>query len=548
MTFTDRMADLVEAWWDRTPDPLTLGHRELMRMVATAVALRILRPGAVASRRVGTALTFAERLTALQDPGGLFSSDGNLQSPPDSAFTLNDLGSTLTLLERAAEPELAPLEQQLRGIAQRALPALVAGGVHTPNHRWEISAALVRLRAFDERAIARAEQWLAEGVDADRDGLYSERSANYAAFVSNPSLQALAEGLHRPDLLAAVHDNLHSQLALTDADGVVETVFSRRQDQGRQIPLECFHTQLRRFALRGCATCLAGAVRSEPQAEAIAAIALLEVLAEPQLGAPLPAPPAPSAPQNSEQVRHFADVGLLVAEHGPERLVVYGGSDVPHVGRVGSGLAGDPTFLRFRSGAAVVRSLRLSRVFFGLGPFRAESLQVADDGVARLHERVTASYYQPMAEGQRSADGRYRLVDDGRFTASMAFDERTRDDVELVTDVVVHTGSAGVELQVTTSGARTRWSLELALGDGALTGVEQVATDVYRMAGHAAELRSGDDAVVIETSVDPEPDVVGTYAPGEAFSFLGGTDALSGPRLYLTGATPGVWTLTLRPA
>jgi hypothetical protein len=539
------MADLVEAWWEREPDSLTLGHRELMRLVATAVALRILRPGAVSSRRVETALTLAERLASLQDAGGLFSSDGNLHSPPDSAFTLNDLGITLALLERAADPALAPLERELRAIARRAVPALVAGGVHTPNHRWEVGAALVRLRAFDERAIARAQQWLAEGVDADRDGLYSERSASYAAFVSNPSLLVLAEGLDRPDLLEVVHDNLHSQLALCDADGVVETVFSRRQDQGGQIPLEVFHTQLRRLALRGCATCAAGAARSEPRIEGVAAIALLEVLTEPELDAPLPDPPSLSG---AERVRHFADVGLLVAEHGPERLVVYGGSDVPHVGRIGSGLAGNPTFLRFRSGAAVVRSLRLSRVFFGLGPFRAEALRVDDDGVAHLHERVTAGYYQPMPEDQRRADGRYRLVSDGRFSASMAFDERACDDVELVTDIEARAGSGGVELRVTTSGAPTRWSLELALGGGALTGVEQVATDVYRMTGHTAELRSGDDAVLIETSVDPEPGVVGTYAPGEAFTFLGGTDALDGPRLYLTGTTPGSWTLSLRRA
>ncbi|WP_129784734.1 hypothetical protein [Promicromonospora panici] len=545
MTFAGRMADLVETWWDREPDPLAAGHRELMRLVATAVALKILRPGATSSRRVETALTLAERLASLQDAGGLFSSDGNLHSPPDSAFTLNDVGSTLAALEGTTDPALARLEQRLRGIAHRALPALVAGGVHTPNHRWEVSAALVRLRAFDERAVARAQQWLAEGVDADRDGLYSERSAVYAAFVSNPSLLVLAEGLERPDLLEVVHANLHSQLDLTDADGVVETVFSRRQDQGGEIPLQVFHTQLRRFAQRGCATCAAGAARSEPRDGAVAALALLELLTEPELDAPLPAAPVPP---DVEQVRHFADVGLLVAERGPERLVVYGGSDVPHVGRVGSGLAGDPTFLRFRSGEAVVRSLRLSRVFFGLGPFRAESLRVDDDGVAHLHERVTAGYYQPMPEGQRRADGRYRLVSEGRFSASMAFDERARDDVELVTDVEVRAGSGGVELQFNTSGAPTRWSLEIALGDGVLTGVEQVATNVYRMAGHSAELRSGDDALVIETSAKPEPDVVGTYAPGEAFEFLGGTDALDGPRLYLTGTTPGAWTLGLRRA
>src|SRR5690606_29501484 len=120
------------------------------------------------------------------------------------------------------------------------------------------------------------------------------------------------------------------------------------------------------------------------------------------------APPCPPA-------RHFAGVGLLVQQNGDMRTVVYGGSDVPHVGRVGSGLAGNPTFLRFRSGAAVIRSLRLSRVLFGLGPFRAESLTVDPDGVAHLHERVAGRYYQPLPAASHSADGGYVLGDDGRF-------------------------------------------------------------------------------------------------------------------------------------
>ena len=535
------MADLVEQWWDDEAQDRTLGHRALMRLVVTAIALEITRPGERARTRLRTAVELAGRLDELQGSDGLFSSDGNLHSPPDSAFTLNDVGIGLELLPRVGAPERAAIEERLRSIAAAAAPALVAGGVHTPNHRWEISAALVRLRELDEGAIARAEQWLAEAVDVDADGLYSERSANYAAYVSNPCLLELAEVLGRDDLEEIVHRNLHAQLDLTDADGVVETVFSRRQDQGRPIPIEAFHTQLRRFALRGCEICVRGAARTEPSVGALAAIALVEVAAEPALDAELPPVPAPG---REPLRRHFAEVGLLVSESGSTRWVVYGGSDVPHVGRIGSGLAGNPTFLRYRSGAAVVRSLRLSREFFGLGPFRSEGLAV-DDGVARLHESVSARYYQPLSVERRRTGGDYGLVDDGRFSASMSFDERTSDEVRLTTDVTVRPIDDALEVAVDIAGPQVRWSLEIALGEGEISGVERVGETIYRMTGNRAELRNGSDAVVIETGLAPATN--GFYAPGEAFTFLGGTDALDGPRIYLTGEAPSTWTLTLRP-
>lgn len=547
-TFTERMADLAEAWWEDAVAARVeqLGHRALMRMVGTAVALRVARPdaGGRDPRRAESALVLAGRLATLQDADGLFSSDGNLHSPPDSAFTLNDLGTTLELLDRLDDPWYVPVRRQLLTIAERAMSALVLGGVHTPNHRWEIGAALVRLRDLDERAAPRAREWLAEGVDVDADGLYSERSANYAAFVSNPSLLVLAERLVMPELVEVVHRNLHAQLALTDADGVVETVFSRRQDHDMPIPLECFHTQLRRFGLAGCAACAAGAAGSEPSSPEIATIALLEVLADPVLGGALEVSPQP----RSDISRRLDGVGLLVEERAGVRTVLYGGSDVPYVGRVGSGIAANPTFVRFRSGAAVIRSLRLSRVFFGLGPFRAEGLRVDADGVAHLHERVAARYYQPLPAERSSPAGVYRFEDEGRFSAAMAFSDRARDAVELVTDVTARVTADAVELAVTMAGAATRWSLEIALGEGELTGVEEIAEDLYRMSSGVAELRRGSDAVVIETDLDPEPDIVGEYLPGEAYSFLGGTDALTGPRLYLTGRSPGSFTLTLRAA
>jgi hypothetical protein len=36
------------------------------------------------------------------------------------------------------------------------------------------------------------------------------------------------------------------------------------------------------------------------------------------------------------------------------------------------------------------------------------------------------------------------------------------------------------------------------------------------------------------------------YLPGEDYTYLGGTDALGGPRVYLTGTTPGRAEVVLR--
>ena len=140
---------------------------------------------------------------------GLFEGGDNVQSPPDSAFTINDACDVHHLL-RDADAALVPLREALAAVIRAAAPALLAGGVHTPNHRWELSAALARIhRSFpDDRLVARVDEWLAEGVDIDADGWFSERSPNYAAAVSIPSLTAIADILDRPALRAAVLRNL----------------------------------------------------------------------------------------------------------------------------------------------------------------------------------------------------------------------------------------------------------------------------------------------------------------------------------------------------
>ncbi|UFU02111.1 hypothetical protein LQF12_11380 [Ruania suaedae] len=520
-----------------------IAHREVMRRIRTAAACA-LAPGSRWSGReepILAAQQWLQQLHGLQAPSGLFTSGDNVDSPPDSSFTLNDLVLVCELLDgRTSSTGWAPVRQGLGDIAARAMDAVVGGGVHTPNHRWEISSALVGLARVtgQQRGLERARQWLAEGVDVDRDGVYSERSANYAAHVSNPSLLTLASALGREDLRGIVHRALHTVIDLTDA-GEVETVLSRRQDQREAFPTGPFATQFRVFAVAGCPRCAAAARAAETAPRFDPVEALLHVLIDPSLAGELPEGVI-------EPVDRRFELGLWRRQDAERMLTVYGGSDVPAAGRVASGLACNPTLLRMRHGAALLDSVRLSRDFFGLGPFRGR-LAADPDGTAVLGEDLATGYYQPLAEQHRRPDGAYPVEFEGRFAAAMAFSQRDSDEVRLSTRVRVREEDDGVSLEVGFSGADVPFALELAFRPGGtLTGGRDLGGGAVELVEGEATYRVGDEEIVVGPGNGTGADRPPVYHPGEAYTFLGGTDAVTGPRVYVTGRTSDDLVLTIR--
>ncbi|MFF4112991.1 hypothetical protein ACFY0P_05795 [Streptomyces sp. NPDC001714] len=550
-----RAADRATVPLAAAPDdePTGATHRDLARRVKTLVAAYRSPDSALHGSRqaVAAARTHIGALRAAQTGTGLFAGGDNVQSPPDSAFTVNDVCDA-HVLAAGAGPELGDVTDALAEIAGAATGGLLTGGVHTPNHRWELCAALARLhRSFpDGRLLDRIDAWLAEGVDIDAEGLYSERSAVYASYVSNPSLLLLADVLGRTDLRDAVERNLTATLDLIRPDGTVETVHSRRQDQHHPFPLAPYLPHYRLLAIRTGRGDFSRAARAAAAGGIDDPGLLAETLLTPDLCRALPAP----APEPLPRDRYFTTARLASRASTTAHSVLYGGSDVPGHRRIRSGLACNPTFLRLFAGDAVLDAVRLSRGFFDLGPFRAAGMQQLADHRYRLTETLTAAYYQPLPPDRRRDDGAYRVADEGRFSAAMAFPDRPRDEVSQTTRVDVDLREDGADLRIDISGPRVPWALELTFRPGGVpTGAVPIGDGRWCLATGPTTYRAGADEIRVEAHVEageplagPDRSDVLRYDPGQDHTVVGGTDATTGNRVYLGGQGPQTLSVTLR--
>ncbi|GAB7106375.1 hypothetical protein JCM4814A_46890 [Streptomyces phaeofaciens JCM 4814] len=553
-------ADRTAAPLAARPDeePAGVPHRGLARRVKTLVAAYRSPESALhgSGRAVAAATTQLRALRAVQTASGLFAGGDNVQSPPDSAFTVNDVCDA-HVLAAGAGPELSEVTAALARIADAATGSLLTGGVHTPNHRWELCAALARLhRSFpDDRLLDRAEEWLDEGVDIDAEGLYSERSPVYASHVTNPSLLLLADVLDRPDLLHAVERNLAATLDLIRPDGTVETVHSRRQDQYGPFLLAPYLPHYRLLAVRTGRGDFARAARLAAAGGVDDPDLLAQTLLTPDLCRALPDPEPRTPPRD----RYLATAGLAHRASAAAHTVLYGGSDVPEHRRIRSGLACNPTFLRLFAGDAVLDAVRLARGFFDLGPFRAADMHRLADTRYRLTQTLTAAYYQPLPKGERRDDGVYRLADDGRFSAAMAFADRPRDEVSHTTRVEADLRDDGADLRIDISGPPVPWALELTFRPGGVpVGAVPIDDGRWCLTAGAMTYRAGDDEIRVEVATvageplaGPDRSDVLRYDPGQDHTVVGGTDATTGNRVYLGGLGPHTLTVALsarRPA
>jgi hypothetical protein len=508
-----------------------------------------------------------DALAERQNPSGLYDI-GNLDSPPDTSFVISDLGLSYVLLADDDQPATTAIRAQYAAIMRRSGPALAEGGVHTPNHRWEICKALAHLHHLwpSRRLSARIDDWLGEGIDQDREGEYSERSPNYASEVTNKSLLTVARYAAKPELRGNVRRNLQLTLYRIQPNGEVETVHSRRQDQNGVQDIWKYLTHYRELAIRdrngqfaAVAEDILDRVADDPDAFATPFYSVGEFLAEalayPDITAELP----PATPISTTYIKSSRGSQLVTLRRGATTAAIFGGTDwhnrridsngqVTSIREVASGLSTNPTFFKLRKGAAILDSVRLSPRFFSTGHFRAAGV-AGSRGGWRLRDRVEVPYHLPLPRRHRRSDGDYPLGSEGRFYAKMDFPHRPKDLKVLETTIrITEVASGAFDLAFDVDGPQTSLTIELCFrSGGTLAGVVPASGDGnYQLVEGEGSYTVGSDTITFGPGTGSGIRQPIAMDPGEKYTYLGGSLTPSGLRVYLTGLVPFRSTLRLR--
>lgn len=455
----------------------------------------------------------ADHLERVQTPDGNFDLlTTNFNSPPDTSFIMLNLGPAAQIARKYGDGEMFAW---MEPVVRRAGEGLVEGGVHTPNHRWVACAALAITNEIipDPRYVARAEQWLAEGVDIDSDGQYSEQSTTvYNAIVDN-TLTTVAHLLDKPELLDPVRRNLEAMLYLIHPGYEVVTEISHRQDRNTVGNMGRYWLALRYLARTdgdGRFETLARAF--EPRYASLAYLMVWDVLRQP---GPRPEP----IPDDYE--RFFPNTHLAHIRRGKTSASII--------------TEGSSRIFALRRGQAVINGVRVASAFFGkaqLVPDEGERT----GGVYRMKQHLEGPYFQPFEPSRKQPWG---------ITSWYAMRERRpgREQTEVAMldyEAEVREVSNGFDLTIRATG--TDWvpiAVEINLREGGeIEGVKPAPDhpDAYLLAEGMATYRMGDDVI--------------RFGPGIAETgytqVRGAEPKLPGPSVYLTAYTPFDRTIRFR--
>ena len=438
----------------------------------------------------------------------------NFHSTPDTAFVMEWMCAAYGLLAKFDDPHLDEPKSTLQDFILKAGKPLSSRGIHTPNHRWVVCMALARANALfpNEKYVQRIDEWLAEHIDIDPDGQYTEKSSSIYSPLTNRCLITVARLLNRDELFGPVRKNLNMTLYYVHPNGEVVTEASRRQDKYKYGSMSPYYYPYRYMALKdgnGQFAAMAGQIEENP---AKLTGALIYFLEDKSLSAPLPV----TAPlqTNYEKIFSHSNLARFRREHISATV-----------------LADNFTFFSYRKGDAILRAVRLASAFFGKGQFKGEKLELKD-GVYVMSQKLEGPYYQPFPKDDIPEDGDWEMMDKEKREKSEI------QDLESTISVREKDGEFTIDIDITGTN-RVPVALELAFGhDGSLEGVEKIKDikDAYFLKQDDGQFRVGKHAI--------------RFGPGKHAhrwtQLRGAEEKLDAQCVYLTGFTPVNWILFIK--
>jgi len=362
-------------------------------------------------------LSFIERWQ--RDDGSLDYPSCNFYSAPDTSFCFRRLYGAWNILGKHAETEEEKeLENRYLVLMLRCVPILLYGGFHTPNHRWAVMSVLFTLanvvekhgdlalevprypkeyfaedqipktaQELVEKLKARANQYLAEGIDGDEDGEYAERSTGNYNGVVDKSLISAYEATGNEEFLGYVERNLNMMLYYIDGDDTIFTQNSTRQDHGTKLyPDKYFYLYAYMAAKTG-----------NPLFDAAAHKSIKDNMDR--------AEPAPDCMYIFMMYDWLLDYEFKGYGYLDEYRKFFRGSQVLRVKKenyVYSVLNNKAAFLFLKFGTLPI-GLRIGESYCDIRNFIPKSIEVKDNGCV-LKAEAGGWYYQPFREDQGTSD------------------------------------------------------------------------------------------------------------------------------------------------
>lgn len=440
--------------------------------------------------------------------------DTNFHSTPDTAFMVKRLVQSYNILQASGNKNADRVLFLLQQFLQRAGEALIVGGIHTPNHRWVVTAALTKLNEKwpDARYVNRANQWLAEHIDLDPDGQYTEKSTYGYSAVIDRVLITVSKGLHKPELLDAVRRNLRMMHYYLHPNGEVVTEASNRQDKGQVGTMENYYYACRYLALLDNDGEMAAMCRLiEKTSLRKLTDSLSYFLEDPALWKELP----DSKPLPVSYVRSFPYSGVVRIRRNEWDTTI---------------LSNNPGWLTFHKGNAVLQAMRVAASFFGKGQFQSDTI-VQKDNAWVLTRKQEGPYFQPLPPEKISPDG---------DMAKMPKSARKQSEIQYMeTTVTITEAGGGISVEVDMKGTEgVPVSMELIFRRGGqFSGVQPYAgkAESYLFKDAQGTYTVGNDTI--------------RFGPGKqehkGVQLRGALPAADAPTVYLTGFTPFKHTIQL---
>lgn len=431
----------------------------------------------------------------------------NFHSTPDTGFLVKRLTMSYALMKNSGTPGVEKVLDNLKTFLIRGGNALSVGGIHTPNHRWVVSAALTKLNELwpNPKYVARIEQWLGEHIDIDADGQFNEKSTFIYSSLSDRLLITIAKGMKKPELLDNVRKNLNMTMYYVHPNGEVVTDASGRQDKAIIGTMENYYYPYRYLAIKDNNPQYAAMCRMIEKTAGPKTGSFIDYfLTDPSLWVELPA----EKPFPVSYVKTFPNSGLVRIRRNNRDSTL---------------IANNPVFFTFMKGNAVLQGIRFASSFFGKGQFQTEKINQNGDKW-ELIQKLDGPYFQPYPKESIAPDGDWE---------KMPKTYRPQSEIQLLeTKVTIMETADGMAIEITTNGTeRVPAALELIFRPGGeLKGVTKIENtkDSWLLKEGTGTYQFNDDTI--------------SFGPGMALhkniALRGALPIMEAPTVFITGFTP----------